>query len=110
MLSKLYAENEKEVKRRSDRNMRRFQKITFLVSFAAVAARMALAVTDEPSLTYDAPFPGSDTGRIYYFVPKGLDLSKPAPLLVFMHGGNRPRHANRLMAPYCRARDEGPLA
>lgn len=47
------------------------------------------AMTEEPSLTYDAPFPGSDTGRIYYFVPKGLDLSKPAPLLVFMHGGNR---------------------
>ena len=45
--------------------------------------------TESPSLTYDAPFPGSDTGRIYYFVPKGLDLSKPAPLLVFMHGGNR---------------------
>ena len=44
---------------------------------------------ESPSLTYDAPFPGSDTGRIYYFVPKGLDLSKPAPLLVFMHGGNR---------------------
>ena len=45
--------------------------------------------TESPSLTYDAPFPGSDTGRTYYFVPKGLDLSKPAPLLVFMHGGNR---------------------
>ena len=69
--------------------MKRIQKITFLVSLAVVAAYAALAATEEPSLTYDAPFPGSDTGRIYYFVPKGLDLSKPAPLLVFMHGGNR---------------------
>ena len=63
-----------------------------LLTFAAAtvaAASMALAATKEPSLTCQAPFPGSDTGRIYYFVPKGLDLSKPAPLLVFMHGGNR---------------------
>ena len=64
-------------------------KITCCFGVAAVAACVALAATEEPSLTYDAPFPGSDTGRIYYFVPKGLDLSKPAPLLVFMHGGNR---------------------
>ncbi|MBR1587847.1 MAG: hypothetical protein IJ658_05940 [Kiritimatiellae bacterium] len=63
-----------------------------LLTFAAAtvaAASMALAATKEPSLTCQAPFPGSDTGRIYYFVPRGLDLSKPAPLLMFMHGGNR---------------------
>ena len=69
--------------------MKRNRKIAFFACFAVVAARAAFAATEEPSLTYDAPFPGSDTGRIYYFVPKGLDLSKPAPLLVFMHGGNR---------------------
>ena len=64
------------------------KKILCLVASIAVSLAFA-GTTEEPSLTYDAPFPGSDTGRIYYFVPKGLDLSKPAPLLVFMHGGNR---------------------
>ncbi|MBQ7190250.1 MAG: hypothetical protein IJR99_12640 [Kiritimatiellae bacterium] len=47
------------------------------------------AGTEAPSLTYETPFPGLNAGRIYYFVPKGLDLSKPAPLLIFMHGGNK---------------------
>lgn len=60
-----------------------------MLAAMGIAASAAFAATEEPSLTYDAPFPGSDTGRIYYFVPKGLDLSKSAPLLVFMHGGNR---------------------
>ena len=69
-----------------------------------------VAVTEEPSLTYDAPFPGSDTGRIYYFVPKGLDLSKSAPLLVYMHGENSKspdttpkKSLDRLMPTLCDA-------
>ena len=60
-----------------------------MLAAMGITVSAAFAATEEPSLTYDAPFPGSDTGRIYYFVPRGLDLSKPAPLLVFMHGGNR---------------------
>ena len=35
----------------------------------------------------DAPAPGRDAGRIYYYVPDGIDRAKPAPLLVFLHGG-----------------------
>lgn len=38
-------------------------------------------------LTFDEPAPGRDSGRIYYYVPDGIDLSRPAPLLVFLHGG-----------------------
>ena len=38
-------------------------------------------------LTFEEPAPGRDSGRIYYYVPDGLDLSRPAPLLVFLHGG-----------------------
>ena len=65
------------------------KRVLMFTAAVGLAASVAFAATKEPSLTYDAPFPGSDTGRIYYFVPRGLDLSKPAPLLVFMHGGNR---------------------
>ena len=51
------------------------KKILCLV--ASIAVSLAIAgTTEEPSLTYDAPFPGADTGRIYYFVPKGLDLAE----------------------------------
>ena len=38
-------------------------------------------------LTFEEPAPGRDSGRIYYYVPEGIDLSRPAPLLVFLHGG-----------------------
>ena len=38
-------------------------------------------------LTFDEPAPERDAGRLYYYVPDGIDLSRPAPLLVFLHGG-----------------------
>ena len=40
-------------------------------------------------LTYEKPAPGRTSGRIYYYVPEGIDLSRPVPLLIFLHGGNR---------------------
>lgn len=58
-------------------------------ALALACTAVCFAETGEPSLTYDTPFPGLNTGRIYYFLPKGIDLSKPAPLLIFMHGGNK---------------------
>ena len=39
-------------------------------------------------LIQDSPAPGRDTGRIYYYVPDGIDRTKPAPLLIFLHGGS----------------------
>ena len=38
-------------------------------------------------LTFDEPAPARDSGRLYYYVPDSLDLSRPVPLLVFLHGG-----------------------
>ena len=35
-----------------------------------------------------SPAPGRSDGKIYYFVPENIDLTKPAGLLVFMHGGD----------------------
>ena len=46
------------------------------------------AVCRAGQLTSEQPAPGRDTGRIYYYVPDGLDLSRPVPLLVFLHGGD----------------------
>lgn len=40
-------------------------------------------------LTFEEPAPGRDSGRIYWYVPEGLDLSRPAPLLIFLHGGGK---------------------
>ena len=40
------------------------------------------------ALIQDATAPGRDSGRIYYYVPDGIDRSKPAALLVFLHGGS----------------------
>lgn len=51
-------------------------------AFCAVAA--ALRGGD---LSWETPAPGRKDGRIYYYVPQGIDLSVPAPLIVFLHGG-----------------------
>jgi predicted esterase len=59
----------------------------FLVVVAS-AISLAFAILAD-TLTYDSPAPGRDTGRIYYYIPDGIDLSKPAPLLIFLHGGSR---------------------
>lgn len=39
-------------------------------------------------MTSFSPAPGRSEGRIYYGVPSGIDRAKPAPLLVFLHGGD----------------------
>ena len=40
-------------------------------------------------LSFAEPAPGRDTGRIYYYVPDGVDLARPAPLFIFLHGGDK---------------------
>ena len=52
-----------------------------IVSNAAVAAERGMP-------PFDAPAPGRSDGRVYYYVPAGVDTSRPAPLLVFLHGGD----------------------
>ena len=39
-------------------------------------------------LTFDEPAPGRTSGRVYWYVPDGIDLSRPAALFVFLHGGS----------------------
>ena len=53
------------------------------------AALGALSPAAGGKLTFDAPAPGRNSGRIYWHVPDGIDLSRPSPLLVFLHGGDR---------------------
>ena len=53
------------------------------------AALGALSPAAGGKLTFDAPAPGRSSGRIYWHVPDGIDLARPAPLLVFLHGGDR---------------------
>ena len=72
-----------------------FVKLMFGERSRANVADLAPAVEHPPSpkpppanLALESPVPGYDYGRIYYYVPKEIDLKKPAPLLVFMHGGN----------------------
>ena len=38
-------------------------------------------------MPYFTPAPGRTDGRVYYYVPKGIDFAKQSPLLVFLHGG-----------------------
>ena len=38
-------------------------------------------------VSWAEPAPGLSYGRIYYYVPAGLDLSKRPGLFIFMHGG-----------------------
>ena len=56
---------------------------------AAAQPRKPAAGDANGALTFDEPAPGRDSGRIYWYVPKGLDLSRPQPLFVFLHGGDR---------------------
>ena len=53
----------------------------------AAAAMFAAGAVAGP-LTFEEPAPGREDGRVYYYVPGGVDLSRPAPLLVFLHGGS----------------------
>ena len=43
----------------------------------------------EYGLSCFSPAPGRENGKIYYFVPQEVDLTKPAGLFIFMHGGDR---------------------
>ena len=54
---------------------------------AAVLAAAATCV-DAGCLSFEEPAPGRTDGRVYYYVPDGIDLSRPVPLLVFLHGGD----------------------
>ncbi len=54
---------------------------------AAVFATAATCVC-AGQLSFEEPAPGRKDGRVYYYVPDGIDLSRPAPLLVFLHGGD----------------------
>ena len=56
-----------------------------LLTFAVASSLSCLAGGGQ--LTFEEPAPGRDSGRIYYYVPDGLDLSRPAPLFIFLHGG-----------------------
>ena len=58
-------------------------KVVFIGAVAASLSCLAMG----GQLTFDEPAPGRDSGRIYYYVPDGLDLAHPVPLLVFLHGG-----------------------
>ena len=58
-------------------------KVVFIGVVAASLSCLAMG----GQLTFEEPAPGRDSGRIYYYVPDGLDLAHPVPLLVFLHGG-----------------------
>ena len=42
----------------------------------------------EYGLSCFSPAPGRSDGKIYYFVPDEVDLTRPAALFIFMHGGD----------------------
>ena len=60
----------------------------------AVFSAVAACATAE-RLSFEEPAPGRQDGRVYYYVPDGIDLSAPAPLLVFLHGGDASSPAHR---------------
>jgi poly(3-hydroxybutyrate) depolymerase len=62
-------------------------KKTFL-GFAVGLLACSSGMLQAGELIQETPAPGRDTGRIYYYVPDGIDRTKPAPLLVFLHGGS----------------------
>ena len=43
--------------------------------------------TTQDGLLWEEPAPGLDYGRVYYYVPAGLNREDKPGLLVFMHGG-----------------------
>lgn len=62
-------------------------RVRRLLTFVGIIGLTAVATAGD--LSFESPAPGRDSGRIYYYVPEGIDRSKPAPLLVFLHGGGR---------------------
>ena len=62
-------------------------RVRRLLTFVGIIGLAAVATAGE--LTFESPAPGRDSGRVYYYVPDRIDRSKPAPLLVFLHGGGK---------------------
>ena len=63
-------------------------KMTNGINIFAIGVCLACAAAGG-QLSFEEPAPGRDTGRIYYYVPDGVDLARPAPLFIFLHGGDR---------------------
>ena len=70
--------------------------ISALLCAAAGTSGVAFAAPADDGLprgvSWAEPAPGLDYGRIYYYVPEGLDLSKRPGLFIFMHGGGGERN------------------
>lgn len=54
---------------------------------ATAEARLAKHVEPMDRMPYFAPAPGRTEGRVYYYIPEGIDFAKPSALLVYLHGG-----------------------
>ena len=59
------------------------------LALAALAGMCMVKAVSAGELVHESPAPGRDSGRIYYYVPDGIDTNRPAALLVFLHGGGR---------------------
>ena len=55
---------------------------------ALLSAALTFGAALAGQLTFDEPAPGRTSGRVYWYVPDGIDRSRPAALLVFLHGGS----------------------
>ncbi len=55
---------------------------------ALLSAALTFGAALAGQLTFDEPAPGRTSGRVYWYVPDGIDLSRPAALFVFLHGGS----------------------
>ena len=55
---------------------------------ALLSAALTVGAALAGQLTFDEPAPGRTSGRVYWYVPDGIDLSRPAALFVFLHGGS----------------------
>ena len=64
-------------------------KKTFAVLSLSLASLFVCFAEGLPrGLSCESPAPGRSDGRIYYYVPQSLDLSKPVGLFIFLHGGD----------------------
>ena len=55
---------------------------------ALLSAALTFGAALAGQLTFDEPAPGRTSGRVYWYVPDGIDLSRLAALFVFLHGGS----------------------
>ncbi len=63
-------------------------KKTFAVLLLSFAYLFVCGAGPFPrGLSCEKPAPGRSDGRIYYFVPESLDLTKPVGLFIFLYGG-----------------------